>query len=84
MKLFPDPETKKRFMKTGLPVILGVAWAPIIWLLVLATLGPMLYALTASWPATHALVMGVVMLASFFFLRLFMRIGDKFYDSGHK
>ncbi len=82
MKLFPDSDTKKRFMKTGLPIILGIAWSPIIWMLLMATLGPGLFALTDSWPITQALILAVVAPVIFFLLRLFMRTGRKFYSEG--
>lgn len=79
MKLFPDFETKKRFMKTGLPIILGIAWSPIIWMVVLATLGQGVFALVGSWLVTQAVVLVIVVLVMYLLLRLFMRIGNKFY-----
>ena len=82
MKLFPDFDTKKRFMKTGLPIVLGIAWSPIIWMLLVATLGPPLFALTASWFITQAIILAVFAPVIFFLLRLFMRTGRKFYSDG--
>ncbi len=82
MKLFSDSAAKKRFMKTGLPIILGIAWSPIIWMLLVATLGPALFALTASWFITHVIILAVVAPVIFFLLRLFMRTGRKFYSEG--
>jgi hypothetical protein len=79
MKLFPDFETKKRFMKTGLPIILGIAWSPIIWMVVLATLGRGVFALVGSWLVTQVVVLMIVVLVMYLLLRLFMRIGNKFY-----
>jgi hypothetical protein len=79
MKLFPDFETKKRFMKTGLPIILGIAWSPIIWMVVLATLGQGVFALAGSWLVTQSVVLVIVILVMYLLLRLFMRIGSKFY-----
>ena len=69
-------------MKTGLPIILGIAWSPIIWMLFMATLGPVFFALTGSWPITQALIVAVVAAVIFFLLRLFMRTGRKFYSEG--
>lgn len=83
MKLFPDFETKKRFMKTGLPIILGVAWSPIVWMVVIATLGQGLFTLTGSWPVTQLIVLVIVFFAMYMLLRAFMRIGSKFYGDGH-
>ncbi|TLU58345.1 MAG: hypothetical protein FDX18_03710 [Chlorobium sp.] len=83
MKLFPDVDTKKRFMKTGLPVILGIAWAPIIWMVVIAMFASPLFALSGSWLLTHGVILIIAFLVTFLFLRFFMRIGNKFYGEGH-
>lgn len=83
MKLFPDFETKKRFMKTGLPIILGIAWSPIIWMVVIATLGQGVFALTGSWLVTQGVVLVIVFLVVYVLLRVFMQIGNKFYGEGH-
>jgi apolipoprotein N-acyltransferase len=80
MKLFPDFETKKRFMKTGLPVILGIAWSPIIWMVVMAAVGKGLFALTGSWLFTQVVAVILVFVVLFLLLRIFMRIGSKFYS----
>ncbi len=83
MKLFPDVETRKRFMKTALPVIFGIAWTPILWMLVLSTVGPALFSVTGSWPVTHGAVIIMVLLVTSLFIKLFMRIGRKFHNEGH-
>ncbi len=83
MKLFPDFETKKRFMKTGLPIIAGIAWSPIIWIVVLAVLGPSLFALTASWPVTLAITFFVVLFTALFLMKFFIRLGAKFYGESN-
>jgi len=82
MKLFPDSAAKKRFMKTGLPIVLGIAWSPIIWMLLLAILGPALFALTASWVIMQTITLALVVAVIFFLLRLFLRTGRKFYSEG--
>jgi hypothetical protein len=79
MKLFPDLDTKKRFMKTGLPIIVGIVWSPIIWVIVLYALGPLLFSLTASRDVTLAITFFIVFFATLFLLRVFKRIGTKFY-----
>jgi hypothetical protein len=79
MKLFPDFETKKRFMKTGLPIIFGIAWSPIVWIVVIATIGQGVFALTGSWLVTQALILVIVLFVMALFLRVFMRIGSKFH-----
>ncbi|MEI6692676.1 MAG: hypothetical protein WCL43_08125 [Chlorobium sp.] len=80
MKLFPDLDTKKRFMKTGLPFMVGVAWAPIIWMLSIASLGPAFFSLTGSWPVTQTAIALIVLLATYILLKLFQRIGSRFYS----
>ncbi len=79
MKLFPDFETKKRFMKTGLPIIFGIAWSPIIWMVVIAILGQGVFALTGSWIITQAVVLAIVAFMLYLLLRVFMQVGSKFY-----
>ena len=79
MKLFPDFDTKKRFMKTGLPIILGIAWSPIIWMVVIATLGKGVFLLTGSWGIAQVITVVIVFLVIFLLLRVFRGIGGKFY-----
>jgi hypothetical protein len=80
MKLFSDSDQKKRFMKTGLPIMLGIAWAPIIWMLFIALLGPIVYTLTASWPVTQGAILLIVLFTTYLLLKVFMRLGEKFYS----
>jgi uncharacterized membrane protein YfcA len=79
MKLFPDKTSRKRYMKTGLVVILGIAWLPIIWMLVTALFGSLLGSLTGSWILSQALILLFAALVTFLLLRLFVRIGDKYH-----
>ncbi len=83
MKLFPDVETRKRFMKTALPVIFGMAWTPIIWMMVLWAVGPSLFALTGSWPVSLSAIIIIVLLVTSLFIKFFVRIGRKFNNEGH-
>ena len=80
MKLFPDEEQKRRFMKTGLPVIFGIAWAPIITMVVMALLGPALIALTGSLALMLGVIFIITMLVTSLLLWFFMRIGRKFHS----
>ncbi|NTW56452.1 MAG: hypothetical protein HGB20_05345 [Chlorobiaceae bacterium] len=80
MKLFKDSEEKKRFMKNGLPYILGVAWTPIVWILFIAVLGPILFVLTGSWLVAQAAVLLLSVLVVFLLLKLFRRFGFRFYE----
>lgn len=49
MRLFPDRETLKRFMKNGLPVVFTVVWAPVIWMLLASLFGPLANRLFTVW-----------------------------------
>jgi hypothetical protein len=81
MKRLPDSDRKKRFMKTGLPIMLGIAWAPIIWILVIPLLTPVLFTLTGSWPVTQGGVLVIVLFVTYLLLKVFMRLGTKFYSN---
>jgi hypothetical protein len=81
MKLFTDSDHKKRFMKTWLPVMVGIAWAPIIWILLIPLLSPILYALSSSWPFTQGVILLIVLFATYLLLKLFRRLGTKFYSN---
>ena len=80
MKLFPDFDTKKRFMKTALPVIFAIAWAPIIWMVLIATLGQGLFALTGSWLIGQVVTIVIVFFVTSLLSGAFIRLGSKFYS----
>lgn len=71
-------------MKTGLPIILGIAWAPIIWIIVISTAGQILFAFTGSWLFTQGATLILVILATFLFLRFFRVIGRKINGESHE
>jgi membrane protein YdbS with pleckstrin-like domain len=79
MKLFPDNETKKRFMRIWLPYILGFAWVPIIWILFIAVLGPLLFVLTGSWILVQGLILFLAIYVVYLLLRIFRRFNLRFY-----
>jgi len=81
MKLFKDSDAKKRFMKTGLPIMLGIAWAPILWMIFIAILGQVLFTLTGSWPLVQGVILLMVLLAAYLLLKGFMHISTKFYNN---
>lgn len=83
MKLFPDFDTKKRFMKTALPVILAIAWAPIIWLIAIATLGQGVLALTGSWLMAQVITIVTVLIIAPLLSMVFVRMGGYFYSKEH-
>ncbi|MEI8032293.1 MAG: hypothetical protein WCH05_02955 [Chlorobiaceae bacterium] len=80
MKLFPDKESRKRFMKSGLPVMLGIVWSPIIWMTISSLLERPIFSLTGSWVVTQAIILAGVIPAIVLLLRFFVRIGEKFHD----
>jgi len=72
MKLFPDAEKRKRFMKSGLPWLVGLAWAPIIGVLVTAAVGTPVAGLI-GWEATMVVTAGITLLLIFLLLKFFRR-----------
>lgn len=79
MKLFTDLETRKRFMKKGLPLILAVAWAPIVWMLLTAVLAPVLLPATRSIILVQGVILPLTVAVLLLFLRFFRLLGEKFY-----
>lgn len=68
-------------MKTGLPIMLGIAWAPILWMIFIAILGQVLFTLTGSWPLVQGVILLMVLLAAYLLLKGFMYISTKFYNN---
>ena len=79
MKLFPDVESRKRFMKTSLFFLLGIAWTPVIWVIVAAMVGKPMVALM-GWPVMLGISGMMTLFFIFLFLRFFNRSGKKFND----
>jgi len=79
MKLFPDIETRKLFMKKGLPFILALAWAPIVWMLLSSLLAPFLSGFTGSFLLAQSVIVPVTVLVLFVFVRIFRFIGKYIY-----
>jgi len=79
MKILPEPESRKRFMKNGLPVILAVAWAPIIWMLFMAIFAPLLLPFMKSFILVQVIVVPLAAVFLVFLLRLFRSLSGKFY-----
>jgi len=83
MKIFPDEETRKRFMKNGLPVLLAVVWAPIIWMVLAAVLGPLLERVLPLWQLVFLVIGMMTVFAMVMLVRLFRIVGLKvFGDKG--
>jgi hypothetical protein len=83
MKLFSDSDSRKRFMKNGLPILLSIAWGPIIWMSVSALLGRALLFFTGSMLIAQLLVVVITLGTLFLFLRLFRYLSGKFYGDMH-
>lgn len=80
MKLFPDEDKKKNFMKGGLPVVLGVVWTPIIWMVLAAFLGPLMERVIGVWQVSVAILVVATLLAMVALIRLFKMVGLKIFD----
>lgn len=79
MKLFSDIETRKLFMKKWLPVILALAWAPILWMFLSSLLAPVLIQVIGSFVLAQAVILPLTVLLLLVFIRLFVYIGKKIY-----
>ncbi|HHE07759.1 MAG TPA: hypothetical protein ENL01_02440 [Chlorobaculum parvum] len=79
MKIFPNEEEKKRFMKHKLPLVFAVAWTPIVWMALTFMLGPLLERMVPVWQlvvlvialATALAMVGIVRFFRFIGLRVF-------------
>ncbi len=67
-------------MKTGLPFLLGFAWVPIIWMVLTALLGPVLYVLTGSWVITQLIIVIFAFLFTYLLLTVFRRFNKRVYS----
>ncbi len=66
-------------MKSGLPVILAVAWAPIVWMLFMAFLVPLLLPVMKSFILVQVIVVPLTAISLVFLLRLFRALSERFY-----
>ncbi|NTV67470.1 MAG: hypothetical protein HGB06_07285 [Chlorobaculum sp.] len=80
MRLFPDEQTKKRFMKNGLPVIFGVVWTPIIWMLLVSIAGPLMQRMFQAWQPVVISLALVTLLVMVVLIRLFKIAGSRFFE----
>ncbi|ABL65008.1 hypothetical protein [Chlorobium phaeobacteroides] len=83
MKLFSDSDSRKRFMKNGLPYLLSIVWIPIIWMTVSALFGRILFMFTGSLLIAQFLVVVISFGTLFLLLRVFMYFSGKFYGDSH-
>ena len=74
-------EKRKPLMKTGLKVVFVIAWLPILWLFLSATLGKVLLALVGVTWIVHTLVLLLSLLLIFSASRYFSALSEKIFDS---
>jgi len=82
MKLFPDEQQKKRFMKNGLPVIFAVAWTPIVWMLLVLVAGPLMERMFNAWQPVVIILGFVTVLVMMALIRLFKMAGSRIFEKG--
>lgn len=68
-------------MKSLLPVLFSVAWAPILWLLLSAALEPALFSLSGSHVFSQAVIIVASGLLVTMFFRLFRVLSEKIFGS---
>jgi len=82
MKLFPDEQKRKKFMKGGLPVVFTIAWTPIVWMLMASLVGPVVDPVFQSWQPVVLIIGVTTLLAMLLLIRLFRGGGLKIFDKG--
>jgi len=82
MKLFPDEQKKKKFMKGGLPVVFTIAWTPIVWMLLASLMGPVIEPVFHSWQPVVLIIGVMTLVAMLLLIRLFRGAGLKVFDKG--
>jgi membrane protein YdbS with pleckstrin-like domain len=82
MKLLPDKEKKKKFMKNGLPVIFAVAWTPIIWMVLVSIAGPLMERMFHAWQPVVIIIAVATVLVMIALIRLFKMAGSRIFDNG--
>ncbi|UWX56926.1 hypothetical protein NY406_06660 [Chlorobaculum sp. MV4-Y] len=61
-------------MKGGLPVVLGVVWTPIIWMVLAAFFGPAMERVIGVWQVNVAILVVATLLAMVALIRLFKMV----------
>lgn len=79
MRLFPDKEQLKKMMRGGLPLIFAVAWAPMVWMLLAALLGPVMGLLFSSWQPVVAILSVATLAVTLLLNVVFRRYGLKIF-----
>lgn len=79
MRFFPDKEKLKKMMRGGLPLIFAVAWAPMVWMLLAALLGPVMGYLFSSWQAVVAILSVATLAVTLLLTVAFRRFGMKIF-----
>jgi hypothetical protein len=84
MRLFPEREKMKTFMKKGLPIIFAVAWTPMVWMLMVALLGPVIQHLFADWRLIVSILVVATLLVMIGLVILFRRYALKIFGEAQK
>jgi hypothetical protein len=80
MGLFRKKEKKlNAFMRHGLPLVFAVAWAPMVWMLLAAVLGPVMERLFSSWQPIVAVLVALTALVTGGLSVMFRRFGLKIF-----
>jgi hypothetical protein len=80
MKLFPDEQKKRKFMKNGLPAVFAIAWTPIIWMLLVMVAGPLMERMFHAWQPVVIIIGIMTLLVMFALIRLFKMAGSRFFE----
>jgi hypothetical protein len=80
MRLFPEREKMKVFMSRWLPVLLAVAWAPLVWMILAALLGSWLQSISCSWQVVMIVLALATLGSTFGLLRLFGLFSRNIFD----
>jgi len=78
MKFFPDADSRNLFMKKGLPAVLAVVWAPVVWLALSGLIAPLLRPVTSSDLLSQVVIIPLTVIVTRLLLRLFVRLSCAF------
>jgi hypothetical protein len=81
MRLFPDREKLKRAMQKGLPLVMSLAWGPVVWMVLALLVGSPIQHMTGSLPATISIVTVAAVLATATIVRQFRRSSSRIFDN---
>ncbi|NTV03029.1 MAG: hypothetical protein HGB04_09680 [Chlorobiaceae bacterium] len=80
MRLLPEREKLKAFMKKGLPLIFAVAWTPVIWMALALLFGSVMERMFRSWQAAIGVLGVLALLLMAALVHLFRRYGLRMFE----